>query len=220
MANGPACLDGCGLFCNRKLVQLNMEWILRREHIEFLREIQPYVKASVLLLASGIILGWLSGAQVLTVGSEFQESLGSFTELFARLSKPMLASAIFINNGVKTFLVILLGVLGGVLPVAFLLLNGYAIGWVLYLSIQSKGIVSSLLAVVPHGIFELPAVLLGASVGIFLGVTTLRRLFGKFETSLKGDLRRAVGVFFRLILPLLLLAAFIEAFVTSAIVAR
>jgi stage II sporulation protein M len=197
-----------------------MEWILRREHIEFLREIQPYVKASVLLLASGIILGWLSGAQVLTVGSEFQESLGSFTELFARLSKPMLASAIFINNGVKTFLVILLGVLGGVLPVAFLLLNGYAIGWVLYLSIQSKGIVSSLLAVVPHGIFELPAVLLGASVGIFLGVTTLRRLFGKFETSLKGDLRRAVGVFFRLILPLLLLAAFIEAFVTSAIVAR
>ncbi|HEU4340593.1 MAG TPA: stage II sporulation protein M [Candidatus Binatia bacterium] len=220
MANGSGCLDGCGLFCDRKLVQSNMEWILRREHIEFLREVQPYVKASVLLLASGIILGWLSGAQILTVGSEFQESLGSFTELFARLSKPMLASAIFINNGVKTFLVIVLGILGGVLPVAFLLLNGYAIGWVLYLSIQSKGIVSSLLAVVPHGIFELPAVLLGASVGIFLGVRTMRRLFGKLETSLRGDLGRAVGVFFRLILPLLLLAAFVEAFVTSAIVAR
>ena len=208
------------LFCERKRVQSNMESILRREHIEFLREIQPYVKASVLLLAFGIILGWLSGAQILTVGSEFQESLGSFAELFARLSKPMLASAIFINNGVKTFLVILLGVLGGVLPVAFLLLNGYAIGWVLYLSIQSKGIVSSLLAVVPHGIFELPAVLLGASVGIFLGARTMRRLFGKFETSLKRDFGRALKFFWRIILPLLLLAAFVEAFVTSAIISR
>lgn len=205
----------------KKVVSLIvMESLLRREHIQFLNELRPHVKVSVLVLASGIVLGWLTGAQILHVGSGFDETMGSFAELFAGLPKPMLASAIFVNNGVKTFLVLVLGLLGGVLPVGFLLLNGYAIGWVLYLSIQSKGIVSSLLAIAPHGIFELPAVLLGASIGIFLGARAVRRLFGKLEASLKSDFGRSLKFFWRVILPLLLLAAFVEAFVTSEIVAR
>ena len=117
-------------------------------------------------------------------------------------------------------MVLLLGVVGGILPVCFLLLNGYAIGLVLYITIQSKGIASFLLAIVPHGIFELPAVLLGASIGIFLGARATKRLFGKFETTLKSDLRRAIRFYCGVILPLLLVAAFVEAFITSAIVSR
>ena len=193
--------------------------MLREEQIGFLRELQPQIMASVLLLAMGVIVGAVSGAQFSDMGAHLRESLGSFARMFADLPKPLLASAIFLNNSVKTFLVLILGVLGGILPVFFLLLNGYAIGLVLYLSIQSHGVVSSLMAILPHGIFELPAVLLGASIGIFLGAQAIKRLSGKFQTSLTRDFGRGLRLFWSIILPLLLLAAFIEAFITSVIVA-
>ena len=194
--------------------------MLGPEQIAYLQELRPHIKASIFLLAIGMLVGILSGAHFFDIAPRFSESLGSFAQIFTGLPKPLLASAIFLNNGVKTFLVLLLGVVGGILPVCFLLLNGYAIGLVLYITIQSKGITSFLLAIVPHGIFELPAVLLGASIGIFLGARATKRLFGKFETTLKSDLRRAIRFYCGVILPLLLVAAFIEAFITSAIVSR
>ena len=199
---------------------LGNEPMLGPEQIAYLQELRPHIKASIFLLAIGMLVGILSGAHFFDIAPRFSESLGSFAQIFTGLPKPLLASAIFLNNGVKTFLVLLLGVVGGILPVCFLLLNGYAIGLVLYITIQSKGIASFLLAIVPHGIFELPAVLLGASIGIFLGARATKRLFGKFETTLKSDLRRAIRFYCAVILPLLLVAAFVEAFITSAIVSR
>jgi stage II sporulation protein M len=172
------------------------------------------------VLALGVVTGILSAAHFFTIDNRFSESLRSFTQVFAGLPKPLLALAIFLNNAIKTLLVLILGIVGGVLPVCFLLLNGYALGFVLYLSIQSKGLVSSLLAIVPHGIFELPAVLLGASAGILIGVRATRRLLGKLDTTLTYELRRGLRFFWSTVLPLLLFAAFVEAFITSALVSQ
>lgn len=197
-----------------------MRAILRQEDIDFLGELRPYIKASVLLLALGIILGGLAGAQVLNLGAGLRESFRALVEMLAGLPPPLLAIALFVNNSLTVFFAMVLGVVGGVVPVWSLLLNGYAIGWVAYLSIQAQGILPSLLAIVPHGIFELPAFLIGASIGLFLGVRAIRRAFGNFEISLRDDLGRSLRFFARVILPLLLLAAAIEAFVTAAIVLR
>ena len=195
-----------------------MESLLRQEHIDFLGDLRPYVKASVLLLALGMILCGFSVSQVLNIESGLRESFRSLVEMFAGLPPPVLALALFVNNSLTVFFAMVLGLIGGVVPVWSLLLNGYAIGWVLYLSMQAKGMLPSLLAIAPHGIFEIPAFLLGASIGIFLGVRAIRRAFGNFEISLRNDLGRSLRFFGRVILPLLIVAAVIEAFVTAAIV--
>jgi stage II sporulation protein M len=194
--------------------------MLRPEQMGYLRELRPHIKASLWVLALGAVMGILSAAHFFTIDNRFSESLRSFTQVFTGLPKPLLALAIFLNNAIKTLLVLILGIVGGVLPVCFLLLNGYALGFVLYLSFQSKGLVSSLLAIVPHGIFELPAVVLGASTGILIGVRATRRLFSKRDTTLKSELRRGLRFFWSIVLPLLLFAAFVEAFITSALVSK
>jgi stage II sporulation protein M len=194
--------------------------MLRQGQIGYWRELRPHIKASLILLSIGTAAGSLSAAHFLTIDSGFSDSLRSFTQIFTGLPRPLLAAAIFLNNATKTLLVLVLGIIGGVLPICFLLLNGYALGFVLYFSVQSKGLGPSLLAIVPHGVFELPAVLLGASIGILLGTRATGRLFGKFETTLRNDVGRGLSFFWSIILPLLLFAALMEAFVTSALVSK
>jgi len=131
-----------------------------------------------------------------------------------------LAAAIFLNNGLKTLAVIVVGTLGGILPLVFLLVNGYVLGIVLDVTIRSEGALAAFLAVAPHGALELPAILLGTSIGLMVGVRAVKRLFGKGERTIPDELARALRFFLIIIVPLLLLSAFIEAFITPSAVSR
>src|SRR5207247_11286972 len=111
--------------------------MLGPEQIAYLQELRPHIKASIFLLAIGMLVGILSGAHFFDIAPRFSESLGSFAQIFTGLPKPLLASAIFLNNGVKTFLVLLLGVVRRILSVCFLLFTGYISGFVLYFTLQS-----------------------------------------------------------------------------------
>ena len=191
-----------------------------REQYVYGRELVPFLAVSLVVIAVGTVLGFLSPLHAPKVASQVSAPVAEFVNKFVDLPKPYLALAIFLNNVVKTLLVIILGTLWGLVPVVFLAVNGYALGLVLYLSIKSRGVWVSLLAIAPHGLFELPGVLLGASIGLMLGVRAFKRMFGKTETTASGELKRALGFFFVVIVPLLLVAAFVEAFITTAGVSR
>ena len=69
--------------------------------------------------------------------------------------------------------------------------------------------------ILPHGIFELPANIMGNALGIFLCTTVIRYIFKKqdrFRTAY--DITGAVRVFFFVIVPLLAIAAPMETYVT------
>lgn len=163
-------------------------------------------------------MGFLLGAFSPFPRSQVMEPLGGAVQFLLGLPKSFLALGIFVNNGLKTFLVIVLGVLFGVVPVIFILANGFALGFLLHLSTQSTGLIASLVAIVPHGVFELPGVLLGASIGLMVGKGTTKRLFGKSQGSLSHELGRGLRFFWQVIIPLLLIGAFVEAFITSALI--
>ena len=184
------------------------------------KELVPFLAASLVVIGAGVVLGFLSPVHAPKVASQVSAPVAEFVNKFLDLPKPYLALAIFFNNVVKTLIVIVLGTLWALVPVVFLVVNGYALGLVLYLSIQSRGIWVSLLAIVPHGLFELPGVLLGTSIGLMLGVRTLKRMFGKTDSTASGELKRALGFFFVVIVPLLLVAALVEAFITTAGVSK
>ena len=191
---------------------------LSQKHSEYLRELRPHMNAMALLLALAVVAGFLLAAQLPFPRSGIVESLGGTARVLLGLPKWFLALGIFVNNGVKTLLVIVLGLLCGVVPVVFVVANGVAIGFLLHLSSQATGLYGSLIAIAPHGVFELPGVLLGASIGLMLGTRAVGRLLGRSESKLGPQLRQGLRFFWRVIAPLLLFGALVEAFVTSALV--
>ena len=186
----------------------------------YFRELRPFLFTTVLLFALGSIAGSLLAGHSTFAGLKINESLGGFAQIFINLPKPILALMIFANNAVKTLLVIVLGIAFAIVPLIFVLVNGVAIGVVLHLATQSKGFAYSILAIVPHGVFELPGVLCGAAIGLMLGNKAIRRLFRKSEFKVGPELSRALKIFATTIVPLLLIGAITEAYLTAALLGK
>ena len=187
---------------------------------QYFRELRPFLIAALLLFALGIIAGSLLAGHSSFAGLKINESLGGFAQMFINLPRPLLALMIFANNAVKTLLVIVLGIVFAIVPVVFIVVNGVAIGVVLHLATESKGLAKSKLAIVPHGLFELPGVLSGAAIGVMLGSKAIRRLFRRSEFKVGSELSRAVKIFLTVILPLLAIGAITEAYLTAAILGK
>jgi len=190
----------------------------REERRAYLTQLLPYLTGSLTLFTLGIVVGVAAVYQVPALADHFVETLANFIKTFAGMPRWKLASAIFLNNSLKTLMAILLGTVLGIVPVLFLLANGIALGVALSLSLQTRGLWPSLVSIVPHGVFELPAVFLGTSIGLMLGIQSIRRLLGRPDTTMNASLGHGLKYYFTVILPLLLLAALVEAFVTAALV--
>jgi stage II sporulation protein M len=189
------------------------------ERRAYFQRLYPYLKITLVIFGSGFIIGLAAVSHFPGLAAHFQSTVVGFVNMFRGLSKLQLAGAIFLNNTLKTVLAILLGSVFGIIPVVFLLANGIALGVVFSLSAQSRGVWLSLLSIVPHGILELPAVFLGTSIGLMIGTHVMKRLFRPSATTLGAELACALRFFCTVILPLLFIAALIEAFLTSALVA-
>jgi stage II sporulation protein M len=187
---------------------------------QYFRELKPFLITALLLFALGIIAGSLLAGHSTFAGLKINESLGGFAQMFINLPRPLLALMIFANNAVKTLLVIVLGIVFAIVPVVFIVVNGVAIGVVLHLATESKGLAYSMLAIVPHGLFELPGVLSGAAIGVMLGSKAIKRLFRKSEFKVGFELSRAVKIFVSTIVPLLLIGAITETYLTAAILGK
>ena len=186
----------------------------------YLHRLRPYLVASIFLFGIGLVIGLMIVNRFPQMAETFESSLASFIKVFRGLPKFKLAGAIFVNNTVKTLAMILLGNLLGVVPAFFLVVNGAALGMVLSLSGQTRGIWVSLLSVLPHGILELPAVFLGTAIGMMMGTSIARKLFAKSTSKIGTELGHALKFFCTVIVPLLLVAAIVEAYVTPALASR
>lgn len=182
-----------------------------------LTRLRPYGIASIVLFALGALGGGLAVILYPEAASHLQDLLKQFAKMFQGMPKLKLVAAIFLNNSLKTLLAILMGPLLGLAPVIFLMVNGAILGAVIPVAVESKGLWSSIMTIVPHGILELPAIFLGTSIGLKLGLHPFRRLAGKADRTFLFELGHGLQLFFKVILPLLLLAAAIEVFVTPFI---
>jgi stage II sporulation protein M len=187
---------------------------------QYFRELKPFLITALLLFALGIIAGSLLAGHSTFAGLKINESLGGFAQMFINLPRPLLALMIFANNAVKTLLVIVLGIAFAIVPFVFIVVNGVAIGVVLHLATESKGLAYSMLAIVPHGLFELPGVLSGAAIGVMLGSKAIKRLFRRSEFKVGSELSRALKIFVSIIVPLLLIGAITETYLTAAILGK
>jgi stage II sporulation protein M len=99
-------------------------------------------------------------------------------------------------------------------PVVALIINGGLLGFVSVLVIQEKSLGYLLAGLLPHGIFELPALIIGEAVALSFGTAMLLALLRKERRSqLLPNLRQNLR-YLIVALALLLPAAIIETYIT------
>jgi len=177
---------------------------------------------STILFTTALIAGYSLGFHPsITEGQGADDFFNEFRDLFAgfaELTRTELAAFIFVNNAVKSFVFMILGLALGTLPAFFLIINGGVIGLVINLTNVTIGPAFIIAALVPHGILEIPALLYAAALGFKVGSQVWNRI-RKQRSFVKDSLSTGVKSFLRLVLPMLLLAALIEAFVTPEVIA-
>ena len=180
---------------------------------------RPLARAAgfaAVLFAVSVGLGILAVARDPAVGAEV---MGLFRDqVVAGLisdSPAVLAGKIFLNNLATCLLLFLGGASLGVVTVLILTANGLLIGAVTELVRQQQGLLVIAAALIPHGIFEIPALLIAGGLGLLLGRELIDEWYGT------GDAAAAAGplsrLFIRAVVPLLAVAAVVEAFITPAI---
>ena len=83
--------------------------------------------------------------------------------------------------------------------------NGYLVGFVARMSVDAGGI-GVLWKLFPHGIFELPAVIMSIGIGMKMGIDIFRKDKKQIARNFKEALRFLIFV----VLPLLIIAGIIE----------
>jgi len=115
------------------------------------------------------------------------------------------------NNASTAFTGVILGVLLGIVPLLFCFFNGYVLGFVMNKS-SEVGFFGVLARILPHGVFELPALAISLAIGLRLGLFYFekRKKKEKLGDKMVYIFKNSLMVFLLVVIPLLLIAAFIE----------
>ncbi len=182
--------------------------------INMLKKCTVLVTAIFLVSAiSGYMYSASNPFESARVMQELSDDLGWITDL----DSVLILFVIFLNNAIKSFLVILLGVLV-IVPIMFIMLNGYILGIVMCEIARIESPLYVAAAILPHGIIELPMIIGSAALGTRIGMMVLLRISGKISTEeILSALTWSISFYFRWILPLLFVAAVIETFITPVV---
>ena len=134
---------------------------------------------------------------------EYFEELVRQTEGFGFIE---MISFLFLNNLTASFFGLIFGVILGIFPFFNAAMNGFVLGFVLEISINENGIFS-LFRLLPHGIFELPALFISLGLGVKFGTFVFSEKKGE---CFKKYFRKSIKAFVFVVVPLLVLAAIIE----------
>lgn len=173
-----------------------------KRSVAYLREIR-------LFIFLGVFLFVLSGVTSFVFPSHFtffNDTLKQLGQEVEGLGPTQLILFIFSNNVSSAFFALIFGTALGIMPMFNALLNGALVGYVLALSTKLEGF-GVIWRLVPHGIFELPAIFISIGMGIYLGMFVFEN--GKKKAFLYR-LRESLNVFAIIVIPLLVIAAIIE----------
>ncbi|MEK6859459.1 MAG: stage II sporulation protein M [Nanoarchaeota archaeon] len=177
-----------------------------KSSLKSLKKIKKYIIFSLILFFMSVIIGYsfpkIFEKQVL-------ELIKQLIEQTKGLNSFELIAFIISNNIKSAFYGLVFGVFFAIVPAVILLVNGYVLGFVANKTVASQSIFT-LWRLTPHGVFEIPAILISIGFGIRLGLF----LFIYNKKNKKKEflewLKEAARIFIFIVIPLLVIAGIIE----------
>ncbi|MBU0957923.1 MAG: stage II sporulation protein M [Nanoarchaeota archaeon] len=174
-----------------------------RQTWKFMKESKIYFLVIVLLFFGTAIIGFLFPVFFVDTIMDLLRDIFSQIE---GMSGVGLTLFIILNNIMTSLMGMVLGILLGIIPIALTILNGYVLGFVSNMAVNESGF-GALLNLVPHGIFELPALFIALGVGLKIGLSLFYKNPGD---TLKYNIINSFKVFVLIVIPLLVVAGVIE----------
>lgn len=184
--------------------------------IEYIKKSWKYILVVTCIFVVTLIIGLTVSLKDLGLSENYLEILKNSFGWIKTLSPLSIMLVIFLNNAVKSLFSIVLGAGFGLIPILFIAGNGLILGLIAAQVSKEQGIVFVLAALLPHGIIEVPMVLISAGLGLRLGFFMYLSLRGQ-KKDMKYELVESLSTYVRIIMPLLFIAAVVETFVTPLI---
>ncbi len=174
-----------------------------KESFGFIKESKRKIFICISVFIFMILIGFLISPPA-EIESQILEQIKQMALRFEGLNIFQTIWEIFSNNVYVSFLSIILGIFLGVIPMVISISNGYIIGFVMKKVSDQEGLYI-LWQLLPHGIFEIPAVMISVGMGLVMGGL----MFRDNETR-KTMLKNMFLSFVLIVVPLLIIAAIIE----------
>ncbi len=194
---------------NKKKFNLKEEY---KKSWNYLKEAKIFIYTVVTVFFIFVLIGFfISAPDFLT--EQILEFIEELLEKTQGMSQLELIKFIFLNNLQSSFYGMIFGVLLGIFPMIATIANGYLLGFVASISVENGGFLI-LWRLLPHGIFELPAIFISLGLGLKFGTFIFQKR--KLE-SFKEYFFNSLRVFFLIVLPLLIIAGIIEGSLMSIV---
>lgn len=177
---------------------------MREDASRYLAESRYYVYITALLFLFFGIFGFIF-SEKLTFLNEIIRELVSKASMLNGLDVGLY---IFANNTQSALIGLISGLLFGIFPFFNIVLNGTVIGYVIAIVSRESSFLE-IWKLLPHGIFELPAIFISLGLGLKLGAFVFA---ARPWTTLKQRLYYSMLVFLFFVLPLMAVAAIIEGY--------
>lgn len=121
---------------------------------------------------------------------------------------------IFLNNAFIGLLIFLSGFLISLLSMLIVFSNVFVVWIVLSVSIKKVWLLTSLLAMLPHGVIEIFAILLTLALSFKTTHLVLKKVWNWEKHKIRPETKKSFQFFWIFIIPLLFIASIIEVFIT------
>ena len=183
------------------------------------------------ILKSSIIIGVIFIISILSsflmfrqnqnIAGKIVNEFSSITSSLENLKGLSLSKAIFFNNLRACALTVLMGFIPFVYLVFMVLFpNASLMGAVFSVAKIEKLGKMILFGILPHGIFELPALFISMALSVYLCTFITKKIFKKEDKKFLYALKEVFLTFLIIVLPLLILAGIIEGVVTPILLTK
>jgi stage II sporulation protein M len=182
--------------------------------IDYLKDIKVFLMIATCLFVGFFIVGYATPYFAAPVSDAVVGSLETSYEPYADMNPLQIWISIASGNVLRA----LLAGFGGILLVptlVFITVNGLGMGMMIQSFVVQLGLFVTLVGILPHGILEIPLLIISTAIGFRLSWSVILRVAK--SVPFLPEFKRTVRMYVLYVIPAFLLAATIETFITSVL---
>jgi stage II sporulation protein M len=173
-----------------------------------------WVFIAIFLFVAGLVIGLVMPPNISGLLSGDVTAFEEFSGTISSLPTPEVFILIFVRNVFVVAISIVLSPVFCLVPLMALVFNGWIIGLISIPVVQQKSIGFLLAGILPHGIFELPAFIIGEAIALSFGAAAMLSVFKEDKKGLLLANLRQNAKYLVAAVILFFVAALFEAYLT------